>query len=282
MEIVIRPQRSVFQIGWRELWEYRDLLILLVRRDFVAKYKQTLLGPLWFILQPVLMTLIFTVIFGQVARIPTDGLPPFMFYLCGMLGWTYFVNTMNATAGTFTVNASLFGKVYFPRLVIPLSVACSNLFALAIQAATLGVFWVYYRFCTDAGEALSSGISWAGLPGLLVLVVLSALLALGTGLWFSAATAKYKDLSHALGLITQLWLYATPVIYPLSEVPARWRWVAELNPMATVVEATKYLILGQGTISVFGMVWTVGFAGLLFLSGVIVFHKVERTFIDTV
>lgn len=254
--------------------------MLLVRRDFVAKYKQTILGPAWFILQPLMMTLIFTVIFGRVAQIPTDGLPPFLFYLCGMLAWTYFANTMSTTANTFTTNAHLFGKVYFPRLVVPFSVAISNLLAFAIQAATFVAFWLYFRHFTGVeGEAFPSLVRglWV-----LPLVFLTGLLAVGVGLWFSAATAKYKDLTHALGLITQLWLYATPVIYPLSQVPEHWRWLAELNPMASIAEAYKFLLLGQGTLSLFGILWTLGCTLAVFLTGLMIFHKVERTFIDTV
>lgn len=279
-EVVIRPHRSWFRIDARELWEYRDLLLMLVRRDFVAKYRQTVLGPAWFILQPVALTVIFTVVFGQVARIPTDGLPPFLFYLCGMLAWSYFAATMSTTANTFTSNAHLFGKVYFPRLVVPCSVAISNVFAWLIQAGTFAAFWTYFRFFTESGKVwLKAG---AEMALVLPLLGLSALLAIGVGLWFSALTAKYKDLMHALGLIVQLWLYATPVIYPLSEVPEGWRWVAELNPMASVAEGYRLLLLGQGTVSVFGVVWAVGATVLVLVTGVMVFHKVERTFIDTV
>lgn len=279
-EIHIRPDRSWFRIDWRDLWEYRDLLLLLVKRDFTAKYKQTILGPAWFILQPLMMTLIFTVIFGKMARIPTDGLPPFLFYLCGMLGWTYFANTLNATANTFTANAHLFGKVYFPRLIVPFSAAISNLFAFAIQAATFVIFWCWFRYFTPAGAQMPPSLMGGlFLPPLILLV---AVLALGAGLWCSAVTAKYRDLTHALGLIIQVWLYATPIIYPLSQVPERWRWLAELNPMSSIVEAFKLSLLGQGTLSLFGSVWSVGFSVLLFITSVMVFHKTERTVIDTV
>lgn len=279
-EIHIRPNRSWLRIDWRDLWEYRDLLFLLVKRDFTTRYKQTILGPAWFILQPLMMTLIFTIIFGKMARIPTDGLPSFLFYLCGMLAWTYFANTLNATANTFTANAYLFGKVYFPRLVIPFSAAISNFFAFAIQVATFIVFWCWFRYFTSAGAHMPRSL--IGVLLLPPLVLLSAMLALGAGLWCSAATAKYKDLTHALALITQLWLYATPIIYPLSQIPERWRCLAELNPMSSIVEAFKFFLLGQGTLSLFGVLWSVGVSILLFITGVLVFHKTERTVIDTV
>ena len=278
-KIVVKPHRGWLRVDWRELWEYRDLLTLLVKRDFSVKYKQTILGPAWFVLQPLMFTVVFTIIFGRVARIPTDGLPPFLFYLCGQLGWSYFANTVSASSNTFTANAPLFGKVYFPRLVVPFSIAVSNLFAFVIQAATFAIFWVYFRWFTAAGTELSLSPSLLFLP---VLVVVSGCLALGVGLWFSAATSKYKDLMHALGLLVQLWLYATPVIYPLSTIPAHWRWVAELNPMATIVELYKLILLGQGTFSGFGLTWTILSTTAVLFTGLMIFHKVERTFIDTV
>ncbi|MFQ3671549.1 MAG: ABC transporter permease [Verrucomicrobiia bacterium] len=279
-EIRIRPRRNWFRLDAREVWEYRDLLWLLVRRDFVAKYRQTILGPAWFVIQPVAMTVIFTVVFGQVARIPTDGLPPFLFYLCGMLAWSYFASTMGTISNTFTANAHLFGKVYFPRLVVPLSVAISNGFAWIIQAMTFAGFWVYFRYFTEVGTHLAG--PGLGLGLVVLLLVLSGMLAVGVGLWFSSATAKYKDLGHGLGLITQLWLYATPIIYPLSQVPERWRWLAELNPMATIAEGYRWVLLGQGTLSEFGVAWGLGGAATVLVTGIMIFNRVERTFIDTV
>lgn len=279
-DVIIRSHRSWLRLDLPELWEYRDLLVLLVWRDFVAKYRQTILGPAWFIIQPLTMTVIFTVIFGGVAKIPTDGVPPFLFYLCGMLAWSYFASTLNSTAHTFTANAHVFGKVYFPRLVVPFSVAISNLFAFAIQGCIFIGFWLYYRFGSEAGASMVP--TWLGCFFVPLLIGVTALLALGIGLWFSSATVKYKDLGHALGLITQLWLYATPIIYPLSQVPEKWRWLIELNPMASVAEAYRFLLLGQGTVSGFGMAWTALVAVTVFLTGVMAFHKVERNFIDTV
>ncbi|NJK92730.1 MAG: ABC transporter permease [Blastochloris sp.] len=215
-EVLIRPNRSWFNFEWRELWEYRDLLWLLVRRDWVSKYKQTVLGPLWFILQPVLTSVVFTIVFGQIAQIPTDNLPPYLFYLCGMLMWSYFSTNLNSTATTFSSNAHLFGKVYFPRLIIPLSTSLSNLFALGIQALTFAGFWLYYKFATESSDRFSLGQEIIFLP---LVVLLMMMLSLGVSLWMSSLSAKYRDFSHLLGFLTQLWLYATPVVYPLSEVP---------------------------------------------------------------
>jgi lipopolysaccharide transport system permease protein len=278
-EIHIRPNRSWFRIDWRDLWGYRDLFGLMVTRDFLVKYKQTILGPAWFILQPLLMTLIFTVIFNRVAKIPTDGLPPFLFYLCGQLGWNYFSTTFTATSNILTINAGLFGKVYFPRLVVPFSIGTSNLLAFLIQFATFACFWIYFRFFTLVGHKLVISIAALCLP---LLLFQTALLALGVGLLSSAITAKYKDLSYALPLVTQLWLYATPVIYPLSQVPQKWLWLIELNPMAPIVESYKKILLGEGTVVPAVLLLSIAVTLVLFFTGLMYFHKAERTFIDTV
>src|SRR5262249_45103561 len=189
-ELVIRPTRGWFALDLAEVWRYRDLLVLLVHRDFVAKYKQTILGPAWFVLQPLLMTVVFSIIFGEIAKIPTDGLPPILFYLAGLLGWNYFAQIFQNTSGTLVNNVELFGKVYFPRLVVPLSAVISNFFAFALQLATLLAIWIYFKLFTGAGElfGFSAGIIW------LPLVILQiAALSLGVGLWLSALTAKYRD-----------------------------------------------------------------------------------------
>lgn len=278
-ELVIRPTRGWFHLNLGDLWRYRDLLFLLVHRDFVAKYKQTILGPAWFILQPLLTTLVFTVIFGKVAKIPTDGLPLVLFYLAGLLGWSYFAQTFQTTSGTLIANAHLFGKVYFPRLVVPLSAVISNLLAFSLQLGTFLCFWGYYKFFTVAGASFgfSSAIVW--LP---LLMVQLAALSLGVGLWLSALTAKYRDFVHVSGFIIQIWMYATPVIYPLSQIPEKWRWLAVLNPMTMPVEAMKYMFLGQGIVIPTYLSVSLGMTGLLLLTGVLIFNKVERTFVDTV
>src|SRR6516164_6374499 len=278
-EIVIRPTRGWLQLNLGEIWQYRDLLFLLVHRDFVAKYKQTILGPAWFVLQPLLTTVVFSIVFGEIAKIPTDDLPRMLFYLAGLLGWNYFAQTFQSTSATLVANAGIFGKVYFPRLVVPLSAIISNLFAFALQLATLLAVWIYFKLFTGAGElfGFSVGIVW--LP--LVLLQVAAL-SLGVGLWISALTAKYRDFTFLSGFIIQIWMYATPVIYPLSQIPERWRWLAVLNPMTMPVEAIKVMFLGQGTIITGYLALSVGITISVLLSGVFIFNIAEKTFIDTV
>ncbi|MGK0185201.1 MAG: lipopolysaccharide transport system permease protein [Verrucomicrobiales bacterium] len=279
-ETVIRPNRSWWGIDWREFAEYRDLLWLLVRRDFVAKYKQTVLGPLWFILQPLLTTLVFTVVFGNFAEIPTDGAPKVLFYLCGMLGWNYFSLTFTATAGTFTSNANLFGKVYFPRLILPTATAIGNLFALLLNLGVFAAFWGYYHFFTDD---LSSQPGFIGRLALVPLLILqTAGVSLGCGLWMAALTAKYRDLTHMTGFMIQIWLYATPVIYPLSIVSGKWQTVAALNPMTCVVEGFRIALLGTGNLPPHMIAISTTVTLALLLSAILAFRRTERTFIDTV
>ena len=279
MEILIAPHRAWWRPRLTELWEYRDLLRFLVYRDFVAKYKQTILGPLWFIIQPLATTLVFTIIFGNVAQIPTDGLPPVLFYLGGLLGWTYFAGTLNGTSNTFLANHHLYGKVWFPRLVSPLSVVAVNMLAFALNVLVFAGFFLYFKFFTPAGDILPSGAGFLVLPGLLLV---TALLALGIGLWISSFTAKYRDFQFLLGFLTQLWMYATPIVYPLSQVPERWQWVANLNPMTQVIETYKYLLLGAGTVSTGGWIYTLGITGFLLYTGVLLFQRTERSVVDTV
>jgi lipopolysaccharide transport system permease protein len=278
-ELVIRPTRGWLNLDLAEVWRYRDLLFMLVHRDFISKYKQTILGPAWFVLQPLMMTMIFTVIFGNVASIPTDGLPPVLFYLAGLVGWNYFAQTFQSTSGTLINNAGLLGKVYFPRLIVPLSAVISNLLALGLQLATFLVFWMYFRFFTASGASLEIDRSLVLFPLLMLQV---AALSLGVGLWLSALTAKYRDFTFLTGFIIQIWMYATPVIYPLSQIPERWRWLAVLNPMTMPVETVKYMFLGRGTVTVEFVAMSVGITIALLLSGVLVFNKVEKTFVDTV
>jgi lipopolysaccharide transport system permease protein len=277
-EIILRPETSWFSLELKSIWHYRDLLSLLIWRDFATKYKQTVLGPLWFIIQPLLMTVVFTVVFGTVAGLPTDGLPPMLFYLCGQLGWNYFAQTLNSGSATLVNNAGLFSKVYFPRLVVPLSALISNLFAFLIQAATFFVFFCYFKYGLKSS---SVGLSRYALL-LPLLVVQTAALSLGVGLILSSLTAKYRDLTHLTGIIIQVWMYATPVIYPLSKVPAQWQWVAALNPMTPVVESYRLMLLGSGTVIPQHLVLSVTLTALLLVAGLLLFGRVEKTFVDTV
>lgn len=278
-EIHIRPNQSWLGIDLHALWEFRDLLALLVRRDFVARYRQTALGPAWAIVQPLVMTLVFTVVFGNFAGISTDGLPPLLFYLCGLLAWNYHAQTLQQTGVTFTANASLFSKVYFPRLIVPFSVALSNLISLLIQVAMFALFWCYFKFFATAGAHFGATAGALLLP--LVMLQVAAL-SVASGLFISSCTAKYRDLQYVLPLIVQVWLYLTPVIYPLSKVPARWQWLVALNPMAPVVEMSRYLLLGRGEIHFGQYFYSAVISAVLLVAGVMIFQRTERTFIDTV
>jgi len=278
-EIRIRPNQNWLRVDLRALWEFRDLLALLVRRDFVARYQQTALGPAWAIVQPLVMTLVFTLVFARFAGISTNGLPPVLFYLCGLLAWNYHAQTFQLTAGTFTNNAELFGKVYFPRLVVPFAIVLSNLLAFAIEVALFFLFWLYFKFFTSAGAQFGPDARIFPVPLLFVQV---AAISAGSGLIVASCTARYRGLRHALPLIVQVWLYLTPVIYPLSKVPARWQWAMVLNPLAPVVEAMRLFLLGRGSVPTGQYVCSIVLTAFLFLAGVMIFQRTERTFIDTV
>jgi len=277
---IIQPSKGLLHIDWRGLLEYRDLLVLLVRRDFLAKYKQSVLGPLWFIIQPLATTIVFTVIFGNVAKLPSDGMPKMLFYLCALVPWNYFAVSLQSTATSFTTNMHLFGKVYFPRLIVPLSVVVSNLIAFAIQLLTFLGFFVYFKFFSVAGPLIRPSLELALVPVLLLQV---ALLSLGFGLLISALTVKYRDLVYAMTFLVQLWMYATPVVYPLSMVTKpSWRIIAALNPMTAVVESFKHAFLGVGTVSLTYTAISVGVTLAVLFFGLVLFSRAERTFVDTV
>ena len=277
-EIVIEPSHGWMKIDWRELWEYRDLLVLLVQRDFISRYKQTILGPLWHLIQPLITTAVF-VVFGRVAGISTDQIPQPLFYLCGLLGWNYFSQNIATGGATFINNAGLFGKVYFPRLIVPVSVIVANLIAFALQLIPFLLFLAYYKFCTAQADA----VRFSGLLLLAPLPLLqTALLSLGVSLWMSASTAKFRDLVHVNQLIIQLWMFATPIIYPLSKVPDRWKWVIWANPMSVPVEAFRICLLGRGTLGPTEIVISVASTLLILATGLAVFQKVEKTVVDSV
>jgi len=273
---VLRPRNGWFDVHPGELWKYRDLIGLFVWRDFVAIYKQTILGPLWYIIQPLLTTLVFTIIFGNVAKLPTDGLPPFLFYLSGVIAWKYFADCLISTSNTFVGNAHIFGKVYFPRLTVPVSVVISNLIAFAIQFLLFIVFYLYYW---NMSQVIHPQPALLLLP---FLVIQMAALGLGFGIIVSSLTTRYRDLTHLVGFGIQLWMFATPVVYPASSLPDKWRWILLLNPMAPVIEAFRYAFLGTGSINL--QIWLVSLAStvcILFM-GIVLFSKVEKTFMDTV
>ncbi len=277
--IHIRASSGWVKIDWRSIWEYRDLLYLLIRRDFVSRYAQTVLGPVWFIIQTVFASGVFTIIFGKVAKIPTDGVPPFLFYMSGGLAWGYFSQNFGIAAGTFLGNAGMFGKVYFPRLVPPLASLVSNLIGLLLQMAVLVFFWIYYRYFTESGGDLH--LTWVAWFLPLILIQIAAV-SLGVGLLLAAVTVKYRDLSQVGGFLLQLWMYATPVIYPLSQVPSNWKWLASLNPMTVPVEAFRIGVLGAGQLSTSHVALSIAMGLILLFLGLHLFEKVERTFIDSI
>ncbi|MEA3208411.1 MAG: lipopolysaccharide transport system permease protein [Chthoniobacter sp.] len=278
-EVIIERSRGWLSIDWREFWEYRDLLVLLVQRDVTSRYKQTLLGPLWFILQPVLTAMVFAIIFGRIAGIPTDGIPGPLFYLCGLLGWTYFSQNLTNAGASFVNNAHLFGKVYFPRLIVPVAIVLSNLVAFAIQLGPFLLFLGYYKLCTQDASVVH--LTWKLLLVPLPLLQVVAL-SLGVSLLMSAATARYRDLIHLNQFLIQIWMFATPIFYPLSKVPPQWQWVIWANPMSVPVEAFRICLLGRGTLGTAEIVISAASTVLLLAFGIAAFQKVERTMIDSV
>lgn len=278
-ETVIQANRSWFYVDWKGLLHYRDLLFLLVRRDFVAKYKQTILGPAWFILQPLLTTVVFTVIFGNFAKLPTDGIPPILFYLCGMTAWSYFAQCLTSISSSLTANSHLFSKVYFPRLIIPFSIVVSNLFALALQLLTFLGFYFYFKFFTSAGASLEISNTIFLLP---LLIAQTAAISLGVGLWIAALTVRYRDFQHLVGFMVQLWFYATPVIYPMSVIPDKWHFVSLINPMTAIVELYRRAFFGMGYLNPEYLIVAGIITFVTLFSGLLLFNKVERTFVDMV
>lgn len=273
---VLSPHRGWFDWRLRQLWRYRDLIGLFVWRDFVSVYKQTILGPAWHIIQPLLTTLTFTVIFGWVAGLSTDGAPPFLFYLVGTVSWSCFANSLNNTSRTFVANANLLGKVYFHRLVIPISAIVSTLIAFGIQFAIfLALLGAYFLAGADLHMT-----SWGLLTPVFVLML--AGYGLGGGIIVCALTTRYRDLAHLVTFSVQLLMYATPVIYPLSAVPERYRWVFQLNPLTPVMEGFRLGFLGVGTVDPGQLAASFGVMLAILLVGLMVFTHVEHTFMDTV
>jgi lipopolysaccharide transport system permease protein len=274
--MVIRPQSPWYDLRLAELWQARELIALFVWRDFVSVYKQTILGPLWYLIQPLLTTITFTIIFGNIAKLPTDGLPPFLFYMSGTVIWSYFAGCLTKTSNTFTQNSALFGKVYFSRMAVPVSILVSNLVTFGIQFVLFLVFLVYFMF-SDANIAPNLGILFTP-----VLLLIMAAQGLGFGIIISSVTTRYRDLQFLVAFGAQLWMYATSVIYPLSVVPERYRWLVLLNPLTPVIEAFRLAYLGSGTVTVGLLAYTSLFTVVILLVGLILFHRVERTFMDTV
>lgn len=273
---IIEPRSGLFNLKLGELWRYRDLILLFVKRDFVAVYKQTILGPLWFFIQPVLTTIIFTVVFGSFGKLSTEGIPAPLFYLSGLVVWTYFAECLTKTSETFIRNQNIFGKVYFPRLAVPISVVISNLMKFSIQFLLLIAFWIYY-YIKVGGFEISPTILL--LPGIIILL---SLLGLGFGILFSAMTTKYRDLNFLLLFGVQLLMFLSSVVIPLSQIPTDKQWFLRLNPVLNLIEAFKYSLLGAGSFSLPWLLYSLGFTIVLLISGIVVFNKVERSFMDTI
>lgn len=274
-DLVIRPQSSLLSINLADVWRYRDLLYLFTRRDVVAFYKQTILGPLWFFIQPIFTTLVYVLVFGQIAKLSTDGAPQVLFYMCGVTFWNYFAECFNKTATVFKDNAHLFGKVYFPRLITPLSIVLSNLMRLGIQFCLFLTFLGWYVF----QGAVQPNLAALFLP---VTVLIMAMLGLASGMLFSALTTKYRDMVFLLQFGVQLLMYATPVIYPASQMSGKVAAVLAWNPLSPLFEATRYGFLNAGDFSLIGILYSAAFATISLLVSTIVFNRVERTFMDTV
>ncbi len=274
---IIRPKRSLLDLQLSELIRYRDLLFIFVKRDFISIYKQTVLGPLWFFIQPVLTTLMFTFVFGKVAGLSTDGTPMVLFYLAGITCWNYFAEILNKTSNTFIENQHIFGKVYFPRLISPLSVVISTLLKFGIQFLLfLGCFFFFLLFREDP---IHPNASLLLLP---LLIILMGLLGLGFGIIITSLTTKYRDLRFLIQFGVQLWMYATPIIYPLSALSGKMKTVAVLNPMTSIVETFKHGFLGSGELNWFHLGYTTVFTIVLLIIGMIIFNKTEQNFMDTV
>lgn len=275
----ITPKNKFFSLNLKEVWQYRDLLLLFVKRDVVTVYKQTILGPLWYLIQPLFTSIIFTIIFNNVAGIDTGVVPSFLFNLAGITIWNYFTACLNDTSDTFKRNASIFGKVYFPRIIMPLSVVVSNLLKFGIQFLIFIIFYLYFYF---QGAAISLNISVLFFP---LLVVLMGVLGLGLGMIISSLVTKYRDLSYLIGFGVQLLMYLSAVMYPMALIKDKipdYAWLVRYNPLAYIIESSRYMLLNIGHISVSGLIYTLSVTFFIFFMGLLIFNKTEKSFIDTV
>lgn len=275
-DLVIKGHSSLFDINFGDLWRYRDLLFMFVKRDFVSFYKQTVLGPLWFFIQPIFTTIVFTFVFGNLAGISTDGLPQYLFYLSGITAWNYFSDCLTKTSTVFKDNANIFGKVYFPRLIMPLSIVVSNLVRFGVQLLLLLVMMTYFGV-KGADFHITYGILF--FP---ILVLMMAFLGLGIGLIITAMTTKYRDLTFLVTFGVQLLMYGTTVIYPLSAAPEKYKTIIELNPMTGIIEAFRFAFLGKGEFTLWSVGYSAIFTIIVMILGVIIFNKTEKNFVDTI
>ncbi len=277
-DLVIQSRSSFFDLNLKDLWKYRDLIMLFVRRDFVATYKQTILGPLWHFIQPVFTTIMFLFVFGKIANIPTDGIPPVLFYMSGITLWNYFSSCLNGASNTFLSNAGIFGKVYFPRLVSPISIVISNIIRFGIQFLLLILVMLWYVIF----KGLDLQLSWTWLLIIPLLIVMAGM-GLGLGIIISSMTTKYRDMSVLIGFAVQLLIYATPVAYPLSFLAGKsYKWLVNINPLSPLMEAFRFALFHKGTFSAGSLIYSISFMLISFFVGLLMFNKVERTFMDTV
>lgn len=277
--IIIRPKKKLLTLNLREAWQYRDLLEMYIRRDIITFYKQTILGPVWFFVQPIFTTAIFIFVFGGLAGIPTDGLPQPLFYLAGITLWNYFSDTLTKTSDTFLSNQAIFGKVYFPRIIAPLSITISGLIKMFIQ---FGLFIIVYIYYIIKGTVVSPNLYALLFP---VLILILAGLSLGFGIIISSLTTKYRDLKFLISFAIQLWMYATPVIYPLSVMEGNYKkymWLIQANPLTSVMETFRYGFMGQGTFSWLSLGYSALMTLVILLIGILIFNRVERSFMDII
>lgn len=275
----ITPKNNFFSLNFKEIWSYKDLLFLFVKRDVVTVYKQTILGPLWYLIQPLFTSITFTIIFNNVAGISTGTIPPFLFNLAGITVWNYFTACLMDTSDTFKKNAAIFGKVYFPRVIMPMATVLSNLLKFGIQFFIFICFYLFYYF---KGAAISLNFTALFFP---FIVVLMGVLGLGLGMVISSLVTKYRDLSYLIGFGVQLLMYLSAVMYPmvlLKEKLPSYSWLVEYNPLAYIIETTRYMLLNVGQISILGLIYTILMTVIVFFVGVLIFNKTEKSFIDTV
>lgn len=272
----INSKQSVFSLNLKEVWDYRDLLLMLVKRDFITFYKQTVLGPLWFIVQPLMTTVIYMIIFGNIAKLSTDGVPQILFYMSGITIWNYFSESLTKTSSVFTSNAGMFGKVYFPRLIMPLAIVTSSLMKFAVQFGIFIFILLYFVIFTNE---VQPNLWILFTP---VLILLMAMFALGMGMIFSSMTTKYKDLTFLLTFGVQLFMYITPVVYPISALPEKFRFLVYMNPLSSIFECFRYAFLGSGSFDLINIMWSSIFIVFILILGTVIFNKVEKSFMDTV
>lgn len=276
-DLIIQPQNSLFDLKLRDVYRYRFLLWLFVKRDFVAQYKQTIFGPLWHFISPIFTTVTYMLIFGNIAKLSTDSTPQAVFYMSGITIWNFFAQTLTATGNTFISNAGIFGKVYFPRLIAPLSTVVSRFVQFGIQLMLLLGFVVYFKF-----SGALEGMQWTNLIWLPLILLLMAGFGLGLGIIISSLTTKYRDLNVLISFGVNLLMYATPVIYPLSSIPDKYFQFLKWNPLSPLVECFRYMFTGNGTFDAAGIAFSAGVMGVLLLIGLLLFNRVEKTFMDTV